>query len=97
METIKHNSISKREIDELRNLALHNKSAVMYKKVRLDVDDSEYEFQIKGVGKKAIKLELYLGYERILSDKDGGVLEKLLWDKLNTVYHKEPKQMMGKQ
>lgn len=90
------NAENKQDINEFRNLSFKNKSNVMYKKVRFSIDDVDYESIIKGIGQKAVKLELYLSYERILTNKDEGVLEKLIWDKINTIYHKEPKQRLGK-
>ena len=67
----------------------------MYKKVRINLGETPYELIIKGVGNKAIKLELYLNYETILNNKDSGTIESILWDKLNTVYHKEAPQTIG--
>lgn len=97
MARIKDKQISDMDISELKNLSFKNKSNLMYKKIRVSVDDIEYESIIRGVGKKAVKLELYLDYERILNNRDKGILEKPLWDKINTVYHKEPKQRLGRQ
>ncbi len=97
MAKIKNQQILDEEIDELSNLALKNKSHLKFKKVRFTVDDVEYEFIIRGIGKKTVKFEVYVDYERILNHKDDGVIEKQLWDKINTIYHKEPKQRLGKQ
>lgn len=91
------NQNSSEKISELRNLAFKNKPNLMYKKIRFSVDDVDYESIIRGIGKKTIKLELYLDYERILNYKESGILEKPLWDKINTIFHKKPKQRLGKQ
>lgn len=74
------------EIKEFRNLAKHNKRNIMNKSIELDINGNEYTTFIKGVGAKAIKLELYVYYEDILSDHDKKVLEGLLWDKISRVY-----------
>ncbi len=95
MGKVKNLEIAKQETRELKNLAKHNKNNVMYKKVRITLNEHEYELIIKGVGNKAIKLELYLLYERILTNKDSGIIEGILWEKLNKVYHKEAPQTIG--
>lgn len=92
---VKNLELTKQELRELKNLARHNKSNVLHKKIRLNVNGNEYELIIKGVGNKAVKLELYLNYERILSNKDIGIIEGVLWEKLNKVYHKEAPQTIG--
>lgn len=75
-----------KEVKEVRNLAKHNKRNIMYKTVELDLNGAKYPLMIKGVGAKAIKLELYIHYESILNEHDTKVLEGILWDKINTVY-----------
>lgn len=75
-----------KEVREVRNLAKHNKRHIMYKTVEIDLNGDTYPLVIKGVGAKAIKLELYIHYEDILNEHDKRVLEGLLWDKLNRVY-----------
>ena len=97
MGKVKDKQISDMEISELKNLSFKNKPNLMYKKIRFSVDGIDYESIIKGVGNKTVKLELYLDYERILNNRNKGILEKPLWDKINTVYHKEPKQKLGRQ
>ena len=77
-------------VNEIKNLALSQKPHLMYKSIQLSDNDINYQLQIRGVGKKAIKLELYLDYERISNLKDDGTIEKQLWEKLNTIHHKEP-------
>ena len=58
----------------------------MYNTIEIDSNGTKYPLIIKGVGAKAIKLELYIHYEDILKEHDSKVLESILWDKLNTVY-----------
>ena len=58
----------------------------MYKTVELDLNGDTYPLIIKGVGAKAVKLELYIYYEDILNEHDSKVLEGILWDKINKVY-----------
>ena len=79
-----------KEVREVRNLAKHNKRNIMYKTVDLKANGDTYPLVIKGVGAKAIKLELYIYYEDILNEHDSKVLEGLLWDKINRVYQ-DPK------
>ena len=71
---------------EVRNLAKHNKRNIMFKTVEIDLDGAKYPLIIKGVGAKAIKLELYIYYEDILNEHDSKVLEGMLWDKIDRVY-----------
>ena len=78
--------ISNHEVTEFKNLAKHNKSNIMYKKVRIKFGSVEYDFIIKGVGQKAVKLELYCDYASILTNKDNGVIEKRLYDKISAIY-----------
>lgn len=75
-----------KEVREVRNLAKHNKRNIMYKSVELKSNGDTYPLVIKGVGAKAIKLELYIYYEDILNEHDSKVLEGILWDKINRVY-----------
>ena len=75
-----------KETREVRNLAKHNKRNLMYKTVEIDLKGAEYPLMIKGVGEKAIKLELYIYYENILNEHDSKVLEGILWNKINKVY-----------
>ena len=86
MGKINELEISKQDKIEFKNLALHNKKDVMFKKVRIKFENNEYDFIIKGVGQKAVKLELYCYYESILKNKDDGIIEKRLYDKINTIY-----------
>lgn len=88
MGKVKESEILNQEISEVRNLALHNKRNVMYKKLRIEIDGIEYEFQIRGVGKQAIKLELYTDYETLLQNKDVGIIEKRIYDAISTIYEK---------
>ena len=88
MGKIKQMEISKQEISEVKNLAIHNKSNVMYKKLRISIDGVEYNFIIKGVGKKSVKLELYIDYETLLKNKDCGIVEKRIYDAISTIYEK---------
>lgn len=97
MSRIKDNQISKLEVSELKNLSFRNKPNLMYKTIRFSINDIGYESIIKGIGQKTVKLELYLDYERILDNRNTGILEKELWDKINTIYHNEPKQRLGRQ
>lgn len=83
---ISEKSISNEETTQFKNLALHNKKDVMFKKLRIKLNDVEYDFIIKGVGQKTVKLELYCSYESILLNKNNGVIEKRLHDKLSTIY-----------
>ena len=75
-----------KETRELRNLAKHNKNNIMFKSVDIDIGDNTYSPIIKGVGAKAIKLELYIYYEDILNEHDKRVLEGILWEKINRIY-----------
>lgn len=75
-----------KETREVRNLAKHNKRNIMYKTVEIDLNGDKYPLIIKGVGAKAIKLEMYIYYEDILNEHDSKVLEGILWDKINRVY-----------
>lgn len=75
-----------KEVRELRNLAKHNKRNIMNKSVDLEINGNEYTSFIKGVGSKAVKLELYIYYEDILNEHDKKVLEGILWDKISRVY-----------
>lgn len=75
-----------KEVKEVSNLAKHNKRNIMYKSVDIDLQGANYSLIIKGVGAKAIKLELYIHYEDILNEHDSKVLEGILWDKINRVY-----------
>ena len=88
MAKIKELEISKQEISEIKTLAFHNKPNVMYKKLRIEIDDIEYNFIIKGVGRKSVKLELYIDYQTLLENKDCGVVEKRIYDAINTIYEK---------
>lgn len=88
MSKVKDKEISKQEISEVKTLAIHNKSNVMYKKLRIEIDDIEYNFIIKGVGRKSVKLELYIDYQTLLENKDCGVVEKRIYDAINTIYEK---------
>ena len=88
MGSIKKLEISKQETSEFKNLAKHNKENVMHKKMRVKFGDKEYDFIIKGIGQKAVKLELYCYYESILRNKDDGVIEKRLYDKISAIYEK---------
>lgn len=85
---VKDKEISKQEISEVKTLAIHNKSNVMYKKLRIEIDDIEYNFIIKGVGRKSVKLELYIDYQTLLENKDCGVVEKRIYDAISTIYEK---------
>lgn len=88
MGKVKEQLISNQEKTEFKNLAKHNKPNIMYKKVRIKFKDVEYEFIIKGVGQKAVKLELYCDYESILKNKDNGIIESRLYDKISAIYEK---------
>lgn len=88
MSKVKDKEISKQEISEVKTLAIHNKSNVMYKKLRIEIDDIEYNFIIKGVGRKSVKLELYIDYQTLLENKDCGVVEKRIYDAISTIYEK---------
>lgn len=88
MKKLKEELISNKEKTEFKNLAKHNKPNIMYKKLRIKFKDVEYAFIIKGVGQKAVKLELYCDYESILKRKDDGVIEKRLYDKISAIYEK---------
>ena len=88
MGKIKELEISKQEISEIKTLAIHNKPNVMYKKLRIEIDGIEYSFIIKGVGRKSVKLELYIDYQTLLENKDCGVVEKRIYDAINTIYEK---------
>lgn len=88
MGRIKDIVISNQEKKEFKNLARHNKENVMYKNVRIKFGNNEYDFIIKGVGQKAVKLELYCNYESILANKDDGIIEKRLYDKISAIYEK---------
>ena len=88
MEEKNNLKVSKKDISEFKNLAIHNKSDVMFKKMRIKFDGVEYDFIIKGVGQKAVKLELYCNYESILANKDNGIIESKLHDKLSAIYEK---------
>ena len=88
MGRIKELEISKQEVSEVKTLALHNKPNVMHKKLRIKFDNIEYGFIIKGVGNKAIKLELYVNYETLLKNKDSGLVEKRVYDAISTIYEK---------
>ena len=84
--SLKEHSISNKEKSEFKNLAKHNKQNIMYKKLRIKFGSVEYDFIIKGVGQKAVKLELYCDYESILRNKDDGIIEKRLYDKISAIY-----------
>ena len=88
MSKIKNLEISKQEISEVKTLAMHNKPNVMHKKLRIEIDDVEYSFIIKGVGRKSVKLELYIDYETLLKNKDKGIVEKRIYDAISTIYEK---------
>ncbi len=75
-----------KEVLEVRNLARHNKKHLINKSVDIKVNDSEYKLYIKGVGAKAIKLEMYLHYDKLLTNHDKEYIESILWDKINRVY-----------
>lgn len=75
-----------KEVREVKNLAKHNKRNIINKSLDLNISGYDYPTFIKGVGAKAIKLELYIYYEDILNEHDNKVLEGLLWDKINKVY-----------
>ena len=78
--------ISKQEISKVRRLAIRNKPNVMRKNIRIKIDDVDYSFIIKGIGRKSVKLELYIDYETLLKNKDDGIVEKKLYGVLNTIY-----------
>lgn len=88
MSNNKNDSKIDKEILEVKKLCMHNKPNVMYKKLRIKIDDIEYDFILKGVGKKAIKLELYIDYETLLKNKDTGIVEKKIYDIMSTIYEK---------
>ena len=75
----------KEDIRELRNLAKHNKRHIMNNSLDISIEDIKYIAYIKGVGAKAVKLELYISYEDMLKSKDHP-LEHMLMDKINRVY-----------
>lgn len=77
--------VSDEEIKQYRNLALKNKPHLRNKPVWLEFEDDEYRFQIKGIGQKAVKLELYLHYDDILENPDG-VIESKLDEMIKTIY-----------
>lgn len=78
--------VMNKEVREVRNLAKHNKNNIMFKSLDIEIGNSQYSPIIKGVGAKAIKLELYIYYEDILNKHDKEVLEGILWEKINRVY-----------
>lgn len=88
MANIKNREISKQEISEVKRLSMHNKPNVMHKKLRIEIDDVEYSFIIKGVGRKSVKLELYIDYETLLKNKDKGIVERRIYDAISTIYEK---------
>lgn len=87
--------MNENKINELKNLSFRNKKNLMYKRVRVIFDGIEYPFLIKGVGNKTIKLELFVSYEDILKNKDEGIIETKLYDKINTVYEDKRKEKIG--
>ena len=86
MNVLEDENISKKEISEFKRLALHNKKDVMYKKLRIKLENEVYDFIIKGIGQKAVKLELYCYYGSILTNKNDGVIEKRLYDIISAIY-----------
>lgn len=84
-----------KEVQELRNLARHNKRHLMNKSIDIELKKSDYPLFIKGVGAKAIKLELYLNYDTILENKNSGYLEQILHDKINRVHQDTKSTMIG--
>lgn len=84
----------KTEVRELRNVSKHNKIQAKKRKVRVIVDDVEYEFRIRGIGNKAVKLELYVHYEDIIKSKNNPI-EKILWEILTDVYEDTKSTTIG--
>ena len=58
----------------------------MNKSIDIEIQEDNYTLFIKGVGGKAIKLELYLNYETLLENKNSGYLEQKIYKKINRVY-----------
>ena len=81
------NMVSDEEIKQYRNLALKNKPHLRNKPLWVELDDGEYRFVIKGMGQKAVKLELYVHYEDILDNPDG-VIESKLDEMIKTIFEK---------
>ena len=88
LENKKFESNTETEISEIKNLAFHNKKNAMFKKFRIIIDDIEYNFIIKGIGQKTVKLELFIDYKTLLKNKDSGIIESRLYDIISAIYDK---------
>lgn len=75
------------DIKEYSNLAIHNKPFLKGKSLWVEFGDDEYRLIIKGIGRKAVKLELYVRYEDII-DNPNGVMESKLDEMVKTIFEK---------
>lgn len=76
-----------KDVKEYSNLAFKNKPHLKGKPLWVDFDEDEYRFVIKGIGPKAVKLELYVRYEDIIDNPDG-VMESKLDEMIKTIFEK---------
>ena len=67
------------DLQRLKNTASYNKKHLMYKTFIVSINDRNALLKIMGVGKKKVKLDLFVDYEDILKYKDVGV-EKILYE-----------------
>lgn len=89
-------SNNKVEISELRNLALSKKSNIKYKTLESSINGL-YKVKIGGIGNKSIKLEIFLNYETILSNRSDGGLEQTIYNKLMELPKHRINTKLGKQ
>ena len=74
-------NITKKDIKELRNLALSKKTELKYKSLLSSIN-GEYRVRLIGMGYKTIRLDIFLDYETILANKTAGGLEETIYNKL---------------
>ena len=74
-------NITKKDIKELRNLALSKKTELKYKSLLSSIN-GEYRVRLIGMGYKTIRLDIFLDYETILANKTAGGIEETIYNKL---------------
>lgn len=76
---------------ELKQTAKFNKKHLKGCSIITKINNDSYAMQISGIGEKSVRLSLFISYDDLIKYKNHRKLEKMIYDKINTVYHSKGK------
>lgn len=73
-------------VEELRNTARYNKRHLKGQSVIANIYNNSYALSISGIGKKSIRMSLFLSYDDLVKYQHHKKLENMVYTKINTIY-----------